>query len=185
MCAVGWNTGMSESGTADEGHPKFSSGGAGDTCSPAPPGCVTLIVVSPSRSWRVEADDEWHAEHRSAFFKRRRSKLFDAVSHAELGPFGGAPRRPTLKLTDKDYSHVRYAERHFSYTAIQIDLLECRVCGHRMLEQHRLLMRAADGSEFAIGHVRKCRRCHKESWLFTSHMPATVAARRRDAKVVL
>lgn len=135
--------------------------------------------------WRTEADDAWHAGHRSTFFKRRRSKLFDAVSHAELGPFGGAPRRPTLKLTDKDYSHVRYAERHFSYTTIHVDLLDCRICGRRTLEQHRLMMRSADGTQFPVGQVRKCRRCHRESWLFTAHGPHTVAARRRDAKVVL
>jgi hypothetical protein len=36
-----------------------------------------------------------------------------------------------------------------------------------------------------VGSVRKCRRCHRESWLFTSHMPATARGRRRDAKVVL
>ena len=141
--------------------------------------------MSTPEPWRIEADDDWHAAHRSTFFKRRRSRLGDAISNAELGPFRGAPRRPALKLTDKDYSHVRYAERHFSYTTIQVDLLECRVCGHLLLEQHRLLMRAADGSERIVGHVRKCRRCQKESWLFTSHMPSTLAARRRDAKVVL
>jgi hypothetical protein len=142
-------------------------------------------MVSTPEHWRIEADDQWHAAHRSTFFKRRRSRLADAISHAELGPFGGAPRRPQLKLTDRGYSHVRYAERHFAYTAIQIDLLECRVCGHRLLEQHRLVMRAQDGSERMVGRVRKCRRCHKESWLFTSHMPAVLAARRRGAKVVL
>ena len=141
--------------------------------------------MSTSEPWRVEADDQWHAAHRSTFFKRRRSRLVNAISNAELGPFGGAPRRPTLKLTDKDYSHVRYAERHFAYTSIQVDLLECRGCGYLLLEQHRLLLRAADGTGRLVGHVRKCRRCHKESWLFTSHMPNTVAARRRDAKVVL
>jgi len=141
--------------------------------------------VSTPEHWRVEADDQWHAAHRSTFFKRRRSRLAGAISLAELGPFGGAPRRPTLKLTDKDYSHVRYAERYFSYTTIQIDLLECRICGNRLLEQHRLLLRGENGSHRALGRVRKCRRCDKESWLFTSHMPTVLAARRRQTKVVL
>jgi hypothetical protein len=152
---------------------------------PARPLCDTLMSVSTFEPWRAEADDDWHAGHRSTFFKRRRSRWAEAISNAELGPFAGAPRRPQLKITDRGYSHVRYAERHFSYTTIQIDLLECRICGHRLLEQHRLMMRSADGSEYSVGHVRKCRNCHKESWLFTSHMPATLAARRRDAKVVL
>jgi hypothetical protein len=153
--------------------------------SPATAPCVTITDVSTPEPWRIEADDQWHATHRSMFFKRRRSRLADSISNAQLGPLAGAPRRPTLKLTDKDYSYVRYAERLFSYTIIQIDLLDCRVCGHPLLEQHRLLMRAADGSERTVGHIRRCRQCHKEAWLFTSHMPATVAARRRDAKVVL
>jgi hypothetical protein len=48
------------------------------------------------------------------FFKRRRSRLADSISNAQLGPLAGAPRRPTLELTDKDYAHVRYAERLFS-----------------------------------------------------------------------
>jgi hypothetical protein len=141
--------------------------------------------VSSPEAWRTEADDQWHAAHRSTFFKRHRSRLFDAVSHAELGPFGGAPRRPKLKLEGKEYSHVRYVDRHFSYTTIQVDLLLCPTCGYQMMEQHRLLMRSAEGVEVAIGQLRRCRRCDKESWLFTSHMPAIIAARRRDAKVVL
>ena len=135
--------------------------------------------------WRVEADDDWHTGHRSAFFKRRRSALLAAVSNAELGPFRGAPRNPTLKLSDKAYAYVRYAERYLSYTIIQVDLLVCRRCGHTLLEQHSLLMRRADGSARAVGSIRRCRHCHRESWLFTSHMPATARGRRRDAKVVL
>ena len=52
--------------------------------------------------WRVEADDEWLATHSSDSFQRlrRRSRLLrglaEAMSNAELGPLGGAPRRPQL-----------------------------------------------------------------------------------------
>jgi hypothetical protein len=136
-------------------------------------------------SWRTEADEDWLSSRRSTFFARRRSRWANAISQAELGPFGGAPRRPQLKLTDKGYSVVRYAVREFSYTTIQIDLLLCRTCGYRLVEAHRLLIRTADGFEIEVGTVRMCRRCQKESWLFTSHMPGALAGRRRDAKVVL
>jgi len=136
--------------------------------------------------WRIEADDAWHAEHRSAFFKRRRrSAIGGAFSLAELGPFGGAPRNPRLKIIDKDYSHVRYAERAYSHTIVQVELFDCRICGYRLLEEHRLLTWTQDGVVRMVGSIRRCRRCHRESWLFTSHMPAVVKARRRDAKVVL
>jgi hypothetical protein len=138
-----------------------------------------------TQEWRTEADDEWHAAHRSTFFKRRRSRLFSAVADAELGPLRGAPRNPRLKLPDQGYSHLRYAERHYAYTAVQIDLLQCRVCGHRLLERHRLIAWSQAGTVRLFGSVQQCRRCHRESWLFTSHMPATVGARRRDTKVVL
>jgi hypothetical protein len=138
------------------------------------------------REWRTEADDTWHASHRSTFFKRRRrSAMGQAFSMAELGPFQGAPRNPRLKLVDKDYSHVRYVVRHISYTAIQVDLLDCRICGHRLLEEHRMMTWTQDGAVRMVGSIRRCRRCHQQSWLFTSHMPTTRAARRRDAKVVL
>ena len=103
--------------------------------------------------WRTEADDAWHAEHRS--------------------------------IIDKDYSHVRYAERAYSHTIVQVELFDCRVCGYRLLEEHRLLTWTRDGVVRMVGSIRRCRRCHRESWLFTSHMPAVVKARRRDAKVVL
>ena len=138
-----------------------------------------------SRPWRFEADDEWLAGRRSTFFKRRRSRLAEAVSNAELAPFGGAPRSPRLKVTDRGYSYVRHAERQYSHTTIQVDLLQCRTCGHRLLEEHRLLVRTADGGELTVGWVRMCRRCQKEAWLFTSHMPSVLSGRKRDTKVVL
>src|SRR4051794_23090742 len=144
------------------------------------------VTSGGTGSWRTEADDTWHATHRSAFFKRRRrSAIGEAFSMAELGPFRGAPRNPRLRGQDKDYSHVRYAVRHFAYTAVQVDLLDCRICGHRLLEEHRMLTWSQGGEVRMVGSIRRCRRCHRESWLFTSHMPSVISARRRDAKVVL
>lgn len=138
-----------------------------------------------TRDWRTEADDAWRAAHRGTFFKRRRSRFMAAVADAELGPFRGAPRNPRLKLPEQGYSHLRYAQRTYAYTTIQIDLEECRVCGHRLVERHRMMTWTQFGVVRLVGSVRKCRRCHRESWLFTSHMPATARGRRRDAKVVL
>jgi hypothetical protein len=137
------------------------------------------------REWRIEADDEWLSLRRTTFFRRHRSRLFGAVANAELGPFGGAPRNPRLKLEDKVYSHVRYVLRGYSYTSVQVDLLGCPRCGYRLLEEHRLVLHRADGAAVTLGRVRMCRRCHREAWLFTSHMPSILAARARQAKVVL
>jgi hypothetical protein len=135
-------------------------------------------------TWRYEADEDWLAGRRSAFFRRRRARLGRALADAELGPFAGAPRDPRLKLESKGYTHIRYALREYSYTTIQIDLLECRVCGGRAGA-------APDGAaprrrlHADARSLRRCRRCDRESWLFTSHMPAAAAGRGRDRKVVL
>jgi hypothetical protein len=137
------------------------------------------------RDWRYEADDQWLVGRRSAFFRRRRSRFFQAFSDAELGPLGGPRRNPTLKLSDKTYSHVRYAPREFAHTAIQIELFWCDRCGHRLLEEHRLIAYRENGDHRTIGLVRLCRRCEKEAWLFISHMPKAEAGRARDAKAVL
>jgi hypothetical protein len=135
--------------------------------------------------WRYEADDQWLAGRRSTFFKRRRSRFASAVADAQLGPFRGAPRNPALKLTDKGYAHVRYAPRSYSYLAVQVELLRCGSCGHRLLEEHRLVLRHSEGPHRTLGLVRMCRRCQKEAWLFISHMPSARVGRRRDAKAVL
>jgi hypothetical protein len=141
--------------------------------------------------WRTEADDEWLAARRSTSFARLRRRLQrlgvlgDAVSEAELGPFGGVPRRPTLKIGGKAYAVVRYAEHRIAYTTVRVDLLRCRRCGHRLVESHRILFVGGDGGRVAVGAVRACRRCEAESWLFTSRMPGTVRARARARKVVL
>jgi len=135
--------------------------------------------------WRVEADEEWLAGRRSAFFKRRRSAIGQAFANAELGPFGGPARNPRLKLESKGYTHIRYALRVYQHTTIQVELLDCRVCGSRLVEEHRLVLRHTDGSEFTMGRVRMCRRCDRGAWLFTSHMPSVLAARRIGARTVL
>lgn len=140
--------------------------------------------------WRIEADDEWLAAHSSDTFQRlrRRTRLMaglaEATSNAELGPFGGAPRRPVLRIGRKDYSVVRYADHHLSYTVIQVDPVECRRCGMKMAERH-LIGRLADGVRTTVGAVRMCRNCQAEAWLFHSHMPAARRARRQGRKVVL
>jgi hypothetical protein len=142
------------------------------------------------RRWRVEADDEWLATHRSATFQRLRrlkrlAALSGAVSNAELGPYGGAPRRPQLKLGGKTYSVVRHVEHHISYTTISVDLERCRYCGRQLVERHQLVQVGPEGRRVRVGVVRACRRCQSSSWLFHSRMPATIRARRRDRKVVL
>src|SRR4051812_10085408 len=124
-----------------------------------------------AREWRIEADDDWLPTHRSTFFRRRRSRLGNAFADAELGPFRGSPRNPTLKLTDKVYAHVRYALRGYAHSAVQVELLGCPRCGYRLLEEHRLVLYRENGASVTVGRVRMCRRCHRESWLFTSHMP--------------
>jgi hypothetical protein len=143
-----------------------------------------------ANSWRIEADDEWLAAHSSDTFQRlrRRARLLgglaDAMSNAELGPFGGAPRRPALRIGRKDYSVVRYADHHLSYTVIQVDPVVCRRCGALMAERH-LVSRLSDGIRTTVGAVRMCRNCQAEAWLFHSHMPTTRRARARGRKVVL
>jgi hypothetical protein len=81
-----------------------------------------------AEQWRTEADDEWLATHSSDSFARLRRRirrfgvLGDSISHAELGPFGGAPRRPRLKVGGRTYSFVRYVESHVAYTTVHVDL---------------------------------------------------------------
>ncbi|MBO0867995.1 MAG: hypothetical protein J2P15_05475 [Micromonosporaceae bacterium] len=141
--------------------------------------------------WRIEADDEWLASHSSDTFARIRRRmrrvglLGDAISNAELGPFGGAPRKPELSIGHKAYAVVRYVHHRFAYTVIQVDLERCRRCGRRLLEVHRMLTVREDGRSRPVGVVRVCRSCGADSWMFFSRMPHTVRARRRGRNVVL
>ncbi len=140
--------------------------------------------------WRIEADDEWLSRHRSANFERlrRRASLFGvlggAMSQAELGPFGGAPRRPKLSIGGKAYAVVRYAQHRMSYTAIQVDPTICRRCGRPLAEVHRIVY-ARGPARTEVGVVRTCRSCQADSWLFWSRMPTTSRARRVARRVVL
>jgi hypothetical protein len=140
--------------------------------------------------WRVEADDEWLAAHSSTTFQRlrRRTRLMaglgEAMSNAELGPFGGAPRRPVLRIGGKAYSVVRYTDRHITYTVIQVDPDVCRRCGAEVAERHRVQYVRGD-TRVPVASVRMCRGCQAESWLFQSHMPAAEQARAIGRKVVL
>jgi hypothetical protein len=144
----------------------------------------------PDDGWRTEADEEWLRRHRSANFARLRRGLrhvggfADAVSHAELGPFGGAPRRPQLKIEGAKYSTVRYATHRIAYTTIHLYLLRCRRCGD-LVEAHRIVQVLQDGERRLVGMLRVCRRCELNSWMFYSRMPATTRARRFSRKVVL
>jgi hypothetical protein len=141
--------------------------------------------------WRVEADDDWLAEHRTDTFERlrRRFRLMGmvagAVSHAETGPFGGAPRKPALKIGGRTYAVVRYTRHHIAYTAIRVDPDHCRRCGQPLVEVHRIVYARGDDAPTPIATVRTCRRCHAGSWLFRSGMPVTARARTRARKVVL
>jgi hypothetical protein len=148
-------------------------------------------MAPKERDWRVEADAEWLAAHSSDTFARlrRRMRRFglvaNAMSQAELGPFGGAPRKPQLKIGGKAYAVVRYAEHHIAYTAIAVDLERCPRCGAKLREVHRVLFVRRDGVRERVGRVRMCRRCGADSWLFHSHMPVTGRARAWGRKVVL
>jgi len=147
-------------------------------------------------SWRVEADDEWLAAHKSENFAKFRRKLAklgllglaDAASGAApalLGPMAGAPRRPQLKIGGKAYAVVRYAEHRISYTVIALDVQRCRRCGLRLVHVHRIMTVREDGTRRVVGTVRACRRCKANSWLFFSRMPTVERARERARRVVL
>jgi hypothetical protein len=135
--------------------------------------------------WRTEADDEWLASHRSTIltqFRRRFRRLSGfagAVSQAELGPYGGAPRNPKLKIGGKAYAVVRYAHHRIAYTAVHVDLHRCRSCGRRFSEVHRVQVVREAGGQVVVGAVRMCRRCQGTSWMFRSHMPNVLRAQRR------
>jgi hypothetical protein len=143
-----------------------------------------------ANSWRVEADDEWLATHSSDTFQRlrRRARLLgrigDAASNAELGPLGGAPRNPPLKVGGRTYSVVRYVEHRYAYTVIQVDVVRCHKCGRDLAEEHRIRY-VGNGLRRPIAAVRLCRACEAGAWLFYSRMPATARAREIGRKVVL
>jgi DNA-directed RNA polymerase subunit N (RpoN/RPB10) len=141
--------------------------------------------------WRTEADAEWLAAHSSDTFGRLRrrfgklARFSGAISNAELGPLGGAPRRPRLKIGGRSYSYVRYVESHIAHTTVLVDLGQCRRCGRRLTESHGVTSVDEDGVRVVVGAARACRQCQIGSWLFYSRMPAVARARRYERKVVL
>jgi hypothetical protein len=145
---------------------------------------------SPDDDWRTEADEEWLRRHRSDSFARLRKRLkrvgglASAISYAELGPFGGAPRNPQLKVEGAKYSAVRYATHRIAYTTIHVYLQRCRRCGS-LVESHRVIYVREDGGRAVVGTLQVCRRCQANSWLFYSRMPAATRARTWARKVVL
>jgi hypothetical protein len=143
-----------------------------------------------ANSWRVEADDEWLATHTSNTFQRLRGRsrllrgLAEAISNADLGPLGGAPRRPQLKIGGRAYSVVRYVQHVYAYTVIQVDPVRCDRCGCDVAEQHHIKY-VRRGEHRSIAAVRMCRSCQADAWLFHSRMPAATKARAIGRKVVL
>jgi hypothetical protein len=137
--------------------------------------------------WRTEADDAWLATHRSGWFNRfrRLGGVGDAVSQADLGILGGAPRQPPLNLGGRSYAVIRRAEHQYAHTRVLILHRRCRQCGRQLVEVHRVVLVNADGTRRRVGEVRMCRRCQADSWLFFSRMPAVCRAREMARKVVL
>jgi hypothetical protein len=143
-----------------------------------------------AEDWRTEADPEWLRRHQSQNFARLRKRMrmaggfADAVSHAELGPFGGAPRRPQLKIEGAKYSTVRYTTHRIAYTTIHVYRQRCRRCGAEV-DSHRIVYVRESGDRKVVGSLQVCRACQANSWMFYSRMPTTVRARAWARKVVL
>jgi hypothetical protein len=94
-------------------------------------------------------------------------------------------RNPQLRLDANYTEQVRYAERHYAYTAVNVALHRCRACRGLRLVRHRISLVAQDGRRTLVGTVDGCLRCHADSWLFRSRMPRVVAFEARNDKAVL
>ena len=130
------------------------------------------------------------AERRSGFmvWLRRRFRILgriaNAFSHADTGPYAGAPRDPDLRVGDeKSYSTVRYSTQHVAYTTIGTDADDCASCGRPLVELHRLEYVRGD-TRVPVGAVRTCHGCQSDSWLLRSRMPAVSRARDTARKHV-
>lgn len=103
-----------------------------------------------------------------------------AVSHADTGPYAGAPRDPDLRIDgEKSYSTVRYTTERVAYTTTRTSAGACPRCGRPMVETHEIEHVEGAGARVALGAVRVCRGCEADSWLHRSRMPR--ASRARDA----
>jgi hypothetical protein len=147
--------------------------------------------AGPDARWRVEADAEWLAERRSGMFARvrrllgRAGLLGDAVSQAELGPYGGAPRNPQLRADRAAYATVRPAEARYAHTVLAVETAPCRRCGREPATAQRITCVRESGTRVVVGTVRLCAACQGDSWRFVSHMPRVEDARERSRRVVL
>lgn len=147
---------------------------------------------STAEPWRIEADEEWLDRHRSNRFERIRrmfggsgASLAGAMSQAELGPFGGAPRKPKLKHETAEYSVVRPVSLGISHlTVAAAEPGHCRRCG-QPVEVHGVNRVGPDGERINVGSLQQCAHCGADSWQLRSHMPAVERFRRQARKTVL
>jgi hypothetical protein len=116
-----------------------------------------------------------------AWFRR----FADAVSHAETGPYSGAPRNPTLNIDDRTYSTVRYTTNRVAYTATSTSADRCSRCGQPLAETHELDRVQDEDARLPLGAVRACRGCDPNSWLHDSRMPRAKRARDQARKYVV
>jgi len=112
--------------------------------------------------------------------------LANAVSHAETGPFAGAPRNPDLRVGEEDtYSAVRYSTDRYAYTTTSAHPDECARCGSPLVESHEIEQVQGDDSRMPVGAVKTCRSCQADSWMLHSRMPAATRARKASKKTVV
>jgi len=143
--------------------------------------------------WRAEADDAWLADHRGdAFGRIRRIMRFGTglgtaiADSAAQGFLLSPPRNPTLKVKDITGEQIRYAERQYAFTTVQLVRDDaCRRCGGPYADTHRLVFVDQYGGQMSVGAIRKCRRCDADAWLFRSWMPAYQRRAARNARAVL
>ena len=112
--------------------------------------------------------------------------LANAVSHADTGPYAGAPRNPSLRVGEEDtYSAVRYSTDRYAYTTTSAHPDECARCGSPLVESHEIEQVQGDEARVAIGAVRTCRSCQADSWMLYSRMPAASKARKASRKTIV
>jgi hypothetical protein len=109
-----------------------------------------------------------------------------AVSHAETGPYAGAPRNPNLRVGEEDtYSTVRYSTDRYAYTSTNTHPDECSRCGSPLVESHDIEQVQGDDSRVPVGSVKTCRSCQSDSWMLYSRMPAVDRARKAARKTIV
>lgn len=65
-----------------------------------------------------------------------------------------------------------------AHTQIELDPDVCPVCGNETMVTHTLSRWDNAEKRYVTGSMKKCSECDREHWLFTSHMPRAVAARK-------